>query len=176
MKCQGCDKEGKMVCPKCLELNQKDKGWFCNQDCFKNSWNNHKLSHGQAGKIALLIFPAYNPWPWYQYTGKLRPFPYGEKRTVPSHIKKPDYAITGIPKSEMDVKKNNKIEVHSGETIEGMRTVCKLAREVMNIAAKMAKVGTTTDEIDRVVHEACIERDSYPSPLNYQEFPRSVCT
>lgn len=40
----------------------------------------------------------------------------------------------------------------------------------------MADVGVTTDEIDRVVHEAAIERDCYPSPLNYYEFPKSVCT
>ncbi|KAL9112507.1 MAG: hypothetical protein Q9187_007765, partial [Circinaria calcarea] len=30
--------------------------------------------------------------------------------------------------------------------------------------------------IDEVVHNACIERDSYPSPLNYAHFPKSVCT
>jgi methionine aminopeptidase len=37
-------------------------------------------------------------------------------------------------------------------------------------------VGVTTDEIDRVVHEACIERECYPSPLNYHNFPNSCCT
>lgn len=34
----------------------------------------------------------------------------------------------------------------------------------------------TTEEIDRVVHEACIERECYPSPLNYHNFPNSCCT
>lgn len=37
-------------------------------------------------------------------------------------------------------------------------------------------MGATTDEIDRIVHEACIERSCYPSPLNYQGFPKSCCT
>ncbi|KAI7627360.1 methionine aminopeptidase 1A, partial [Hortaea werneckii] len=32
------------------------------------------------------------------------------------------------------------------------------------------------DHIDKVVHAACMERDSYPSPLNYCHFPKSVCT
>ena len=45
----------------------------------------------------------------------------------------------------------------------------QLAREVLNEAAKVADVGVTTDEIDRVVHEAAIERECYPSPLNYYE-------
>ena len=38
------------------------------------------------------------------------------------------------------------------------------------------KPGVTTDEIDRVVHDACIEADAYPAPLNYYNFPKSVCT
>ena len=37
-------------------------------------------------------------------------------------------------------------------------------------------VGVTTDEIDRIVHDASIERNCYPSPLNYQGFPKSCCT
>lgn len=36
--------------------------------------------------------------------------------------------------------------------------------------------GVTTDEIDRVVHDAAVERNAYPSPLNYFNFPKSVCT
>lgn len=46
----------------------------------------------------------------------------------------------------------------------------------MDEAAKTCDVGVTTAEIDRVVHEACIERDCYPSPLNYYQFPASCCT
>lgn len=34
----------------------------------------------------------------------------------------------------------------------------------------------TTIEIDRIVHEETVKRDSYPSPLGYHKFPRSVCT
>jgi len=34
----------------------------------------------------------------------------------------------------------------------------------------------TTDQIDEYVHNATIENNAYPSPLNYYEFPKSVCT
>ncbi|KAK3730382.1 hypothetical protein QZH41_004669 [Actinostola sp. cb2023] len=51
-----------------------------------------------------------------------------------------------------------------------------LAREVLDAGAEAIKVGVTTDEIDRIVHEACIERHCYPSPLNYHNFPKSCCT
>lgn len=57
-----------------------------------------------------------------------------------------------------------------------MKVACKLGREVLDEAARVCDVGVTTDEIDRIVHEACIERDCYPSPLNYYEFPKSCCT
>ena len=40
-----------------------------------------------------------------------------------------------------------------------MRKVCRLAREVLDIAAAAAKPGVTTDYIDEIVHKACIERE-----------------
>jgi methionyl aminopeptidase len=40
-----------------------------------------------------------------------------------------------------------------------MRKVCRLAREVLDIAAAEVKVGVTTDYIDEVVHRACLERN-----------------
>lgn len=36
--------------------------------------------------------------------------------------------------------------------------------------------GVTTDALDEIVHNATIERGAYPSPLNYRNFPKSVCT
>ncbi|GAA5920206.1 hypothetical protein JCM1841_006648 [Sporobolomyces salmonicolor] len=62
------------------------------------------------------------------------------------------------------------------DEIEGMRKVCKLAREVLDIAASHVRPGITTLELDAIVHEECIKRNSYPSPLGYHKFPRSVCT
>ena len=119
-----------------------------------------------------------NPWSSYQFTGKLRPFPYGEKRQVSENIYKPDYAVhpLGYPISEQNVKNRNNIHVLDKKEIEAMRVVCRLGREVLDEAAKAIKVGVTTDEIDRVVFDACIERNCYPSPLNYYQFPASCCT
>ena len=56
----------------------------------------------------------------------------------------------------------------------GLRHTCAMGREVLDIAGKALRVGVTTDEIDRVVHEASIERDCYPSPNNYFNFPKSA--
>lgn len=62
------------------------------------------------------------------------------------------------------------------EEIKKMRTCCRLGREVLDECAKVIAPGVTTDEIDRVCHEAAVARDCYPSPLNYHFFPKSCCT
>jgi len=113
----------------------------------------------------------------YSFTGNLRPGKVLKPiRSVPNHIPKPDYAETGEPISENALRNSTSIEVKTPEQIEAMRKVCRLAREVLDIAGRAAKVGVTTEEIDRIVYEACIERGAYPSPLNYRHFPKSCCT
>ena len=57
-----------------------------------------------------------------------------------------------------------------------MRTACQLARKVLITAGESLRVGMTTDEIDQLVLELCIEHHAYPSPLNYRGFPKAVCT
>lgn len=80
----------------------------------------------------------YNPWPSYNFTGKLRPFPPGPNRTVPPHIGRPDYADhpTGYPASENEAKGSGQIKVLDDEEIEGMRVACRLGREVLDEAGK----------------------------------------
>jgi methionyl aminopeptidase len=101
----------------------------------------------------------FNPFPSYSYTGPLRPvYPLSPKRTVPKSIPHPDYAETGIPKSSRLINRN-KIEVLDAKAQEGMRKVCRLAREVLDIVAAEAKPGVTTDYLDEICHKACIERN-----------------
>ncbi|PIK56372.1 putative methionine aminopeptidase 1, partial [Apostichopus japonicus] len=80
------------------------------------------------------------------------------------------------PASEMDIRGSTQIKILSKDELEGLRTACKYGREVLDVAASMIKPGITTDEIDEAVHQACIERKCYPSPLNYRGFPKSCCT
>lgn len=169
----GCDAEAKLKCPKCVKLNIETS--FCSQQCFKSNWAEHKLIHFDAtcGDTS-----QYNPWPSYQFTGPLRPWPRSAPRKVPENIMRPDYAThpQGRALSEESLKDSTQIKILNKDDIESMRVVCKLAREVLDEAAKVTEVGITTDEIDRIVHEATIERDCYPSPLNYYKFPKSCCT
>jgi methionyl aminopeptidase len=102
----------------------------------------------------------YNPYPTFPFTGPLRPvYPLSPPRSVPKSIPYPDYALDGIPKSERVFGVRNKIEILDKKGQEGMRKVCRLAREVLDIAAAAAKPGVTTDYIDEIVHKACVERN-----------------
>jgi methionyl aminopeptidase len=76
---------------------------------------------------------------------------------VPKSIPHPDYAETGIPKAGRI--RGNKIEQLDAKGQDAMRKVCRLAREVLDIAAAAIRPGITTDEIDEIVHKACIERN-----------------
>eukprot|EP01116_Phalansterium_solitarium_P020970 TRINITY_DN636_c0_g2_i1.p1 TRINITY_DN636_c0_g2~~TRINITY_DN636_c0_g2_i1.p1 ORF type:complete len:388 (-),score=37.24 TRINITY_DN636_c0_g2_i1:154-1263(-) len=168
----GCGKFADLQCPKCLSLGLPSTA-FCSQDCFKAAWPVHKTTHGPAT-------PASDGLPQifagYKFTGPLRPGFQSPRRPIPPHIPRPDYAETGEPRSERAARGSTAIEVKTPEQIQAMRTVCRMGREVLDEAARAVKPGVTTDEIDRIVHEATIARGAYPSTMNYINFPKSCCT
>ncbi|PWY95402.1 methionine aminopeptidase [Aspergillus sclerotioniger CBS 115572] len=103
--------------------------------------------------------------------------PLSNPRPVPPSIHPPDYWQTGIPLNPAPLfDRRVKFTILDQAGQNAMRKVCRLAREVLDIAAAAIRPGITTDYIDEIVHKACLERDSYPSPLNYNHFPKSVCT
>ncbi|KAK9784874.1 hypothetical protein WJX73_001071 [Symbiochloris irregularis] len=180
--CHRCSKPAKLQCPKCQELKLaiKDSS-FCSQDCFKAAWAEHKGVHKQATK---------DPWqyctnkglgrsakePVWNWTGQLRPTPIGPRRSVPDHIPKPEWAATGDAETERESRQQKSVPIWRGAQLEGIRAACRLAREVLDKAHAAVAPGVTTDEIDAVVHKATIDAGAYPSPLNYYNFPKSVCT
>jgi len=172
----------RLECPTCHKLGIQGS-FFCGQECFKANWKTHKVIHDLATpRQPLLDDPninkdgTFNPFGAFKFTGSLRPvYPLSPKREVPAHIPRPDYAEDGTPTSESR-RAGQPPRILNAEEQEKMRTVCRLAREVLDIAASHIRPGITTDEIDAIVHDAIIERNAYPSPLNYRGFPKSVCT
>jgi len=68
------------------------------------------------------------------------------------------------------------VEIKSPKEIELMRTVCRLAAETLLVVGDKIRVGMTTHDIDRIVHEHTLSQGARPAPLNYKGFPKSVCT
>lgn len=176
--CPNGNPPSKLECPTCNKLGIRGS-FFCGQECFKSGWKTHKIIHDIAkggAKLSHLPDGVYNPFPNFEFTGTLHPwYPLSPKRQVPAHIQRPDHAETGIPKAELK-ERGQPPRTLNAEEIEKMRTVSRLGREVLDLAASHVRPGITTDEIDEIVHNATIERNAYPSPLNYRGFPKSVCT
>jgi methionyl aminopeptidase len=103
-------------------------------------------------------------------SGAIRAGRLSPPRAVPDEIARPPYAATGNPGPRMPNGPK------SDEELARMRRAGRLAAEVLRTTGKAVAVGITTDELDAVCHAACIERGTYPSPLNYQGFPKSLCT
>jgi methionyl aminopeptidase len=91
------------------------------------------------------------------------------RRPVPSHIPRPSYAVSGRPRASPRLG-------DPVERVARIRRACRAAAEVLAEGGRAVQPGVTTDEIDRIVHEAYIARGGYPSTLNYHGFPKSLCT
>jgi len=160
-----CGKASTLQCPTCVKMDLPP-AFFCSQECFKSFWGIHKLFHQKKDK------PVDN----YKYTGTIRPGIISPARYIPSHIPKPDYFSSGYPTAEMNSKANRIIETKTKEEIENLRQACLIGRKALDLGHSMVKPGVTTEEIDQKVHEYIISQDAYPSPYNYHNFPKSICT
>jgi methionyl aminopeptidase len=102
--------------------------------------------------------------------GRVLPGVVSPRRDVPAHIGRPSYADSGIPEDWDEPR------VKSPDVIERMRRAGGVAAEILRLAGEFVRPGITTDEIDEYVHQLHVDRGAYPSPLNYNGFPKSVCT
>ena len=105
-----------------------------------------------------------------QLEGRILPHDVSPYRPVPAHINRPTYADSGHP------IRWDEPRIKTPEIIERMRHAGRVGAEILALAGRMVAPGVTTDEIDVYVHQLCIDRDAYPSPLNYNGFRKSVCT
>lgn len=62
------------------------------------------------------------------------------------------------------------------EQIEGIRASSKINIAVLDYVAENIKAGMATEDINKLVHEKTLELGGIPAPLNYEGFPKSVCT
>ena len=62
------------------------------------------------------------------------------------------------------------------EQIEGIRRSGVVNTGVLDEVAKHIEAGMTTEDIDQLVYNYTLAHGATPAPLNYQGFPKSVCT
>jgi methionyl aminopeptidase len=66
--------------------------------------------------------------------------------------------------------------VKSPPVIERMRVAGRVAAEVLAVTGAAVAPGVTTDDLDRIAHQAYLDRGAFPSTLNYHGYPKSLCT
>ena len=100
--------------------------------------------------------------------------------------KKNWYIPTGQPLTELDKKVLAFQErgvlvpprtlIKTPEQIEGIRRSGVVNTGVLDLVASEIRAGMSTAEIDRLVYEYTMDHGAIPAPLNYEGFPKSVCT
>lgn len=68
-----------------------------------------------------------------------------------------------------DIIKNN-------AEIEGIKKSAKITKGVLDLVGEKIKEGMNTEEIDKLVYDYTVAHGGIPAPLNYEGFPKSVCT
>lgn len=76
----------------------------------------------------------------------------------------------------MELANMENIKIYDNEALKGMRKAGKLAREVMDYIEPYIKEGITTDELNTLCHDFIVSNNAIPAPLNYNGFPKSICT
>ena len=72
-----------------------------------------------------------------------------------------------VPKREL---------IKTPEQIEGIRRSGVVNTGVLDLIEKEIHAGMSTAEIDRLVYDYTTAHGAIPAPLNYEGFPKSVCT
>lgn len=66
--------------------------------------------------------------------------------------------------------------IKTPEQIEGIRCSGKINTGVLDLVEKEIHAGMSTAEIDKLVYDYTVDHGAIPAPLNYEGFPKSVCT
>lgn len=66
--------------------------------------------------------------------------------------------------------------IKNEDDIEGIKKSAEINNGILDIVAEKIKEGMTTEEIDKMAYDYTISKGGIPGPLNYDGFPKSICT
>ena len=94
--------------------------------------------------------------------------------------------IKGQPLTELDKKilylqnkghlEPSRKLIKTEEQIEGIRRSGVVNSGILDLVAKEIKAGMSTAAIDKLVYDYTTDHGAIPAPLNFEGFPKSVCT
>lgn len=80
-----------------------------------------------------------------------------------------DYSLKGAIVPSRKLIKNE-------QQIHGIKESAKINIAVLDYISQNIRAGITTEQIDKWVYKQTIQRGAIPATLNYEGFPKSVCT
>ncbi|MAO83949.1 MAG: type I methionyl aminopeptidase [Myxococcales bacterium] len=69
-----------------------------------------------------------------------------------------------------------KLPRRNAKDVEKMRAAARLASSVLEFIEPQVQPGISTLALNDLCHEFIVDAGAYPSPLNYNGFPKSICT
>lgn len=94
--------------------------------------------------------------------------------------------IKGQPLTELDKKilylqnkghlEPSRKLIKTEEQIEGIRRSGVVNSGILDLVGKEIKAGMSTAAIDKLVYDYTVDHGAIPAPLNFEGFPKSVCT
>lgn len=80
-----------------------------------------------------------------------------------------DYSLKGAIVPSRELIKNK-------QQIQAIKESAKINIAVLDYISQNIRAGITTEQIDKWVYKQTIQRGAIPATLNYEGFPKSVCT
>ena len=96
------------------------------------------------------------------------------------HIEK-GQVLTELDKKVLQYQAQGKLVpsrnlIKTQEQIEGIRRSGVVNTGVLDLVSREIRAGMSTAEIDKLVYDYTVSNGAVPAPLNYEGFPKSVCT
>lgn len=66
--------------------------------------------------------------------------------------------------------------IKNNEQIEGIRESAKINNGLLDLISENIREGMSTEEINTLAHEYTVSHGGIPADLNYNGFPKSICT
>ena len=66
--------------------------------------------------------------------------------------------------------------IKTPEQIEKIKESAAINTAVLDLVSSKIKAGMSTEEINTIVHDYTVSQGAIPAPLNFQGYPKSVCT
>ena len=88
-----------------------------------------------------------------------------------------EFFVSGGSERNTQRKFSMTVITKTAEDIEKMRVAGRLAAEVLDMIGPYVVPGVSTGELDRICHDYIVnQQQAIPAPLNYNGFPKSICT